>query len=50
MHTYHGALIYVWGYECKNKRPKIYDITPTILEILDVGIPSDFDGESIVLK
>ena len=47
MHTQHDAMFFVSGADEIKKRPVVYDVTPTILKLLDVPIPSDFDGQSL---
>jgi predicted AlkP superfamily phosphohydrolase/phosphomutase len=48
MHTTPDALLYMRGVPKSNRRPYIADVAPTILELLDVPIPADMDGRSLL--
>ena len=48
MHTYYDAMLYLQGNYSLPKRPVIYDVPATILNLLDIPIPDDFDGESLL--
>ncbi len=47
MHTTPDALVYVRGVKQPLRRPYIADMAPTILELLEVPVPSDMDGVSL---
>jgi len=47
MHTYYDAMLYLPGDSPITKRPVVYDLPATILDILDLPIPDDFDGKPI---
>jgi len=47
MHTYYDAMLYLQGIQAINKRPVVYDVPATILNLLDIPIPEDFDGVSL---
>lgn len=48
MHTYYDAMLYLMNTGTLPKRPVVYDVTSTILSLLDIPIPDDFDGTSLV--
>jgi predicted AlkP superfamily phosphohydrolase/phosphomutase len=48
MHTTPDALLYVQGVQQIDRRPHIIDVAPTILDMLDVAIPTDMDGRSLL--
>jgi predicted AlkP superfamily phosphohydrolase/phosphomutase len=48
MHTTPDALLYVQGMRAINRRPYIADVAPTILELLEVPVPADMDGRSLL--
>jgi predicted AlkP superfamily phosphohydrolase/phosphomutase len=48
MHTTPDALLYVQGVRELSRRPYIADVAPTILDLLDVPVPGDMDGLSLV--
>lgn len=48
MHTYSDALLYIRGGRTLPKRPVIWDLTPTILDLLSIPVPEDFDGVSLL--
>lgn len=48
MHTTPDALLYIGGLRSLNRRPYIADLAPTILDLLDVPIPADMDGHSLL--
>ncbi len=48
MHTYHDAMFYLKGADSLSKRPVIYDAPATILNLLGIEIPPDFDGVSLL--
>ncbi len=47
MHTYSDALLYLRGERALPKRPVIWDLTPTILDLLSIPTPEDFDGVTL---
>ena len=47
MHTYYDAMLYLQGNSALPKRPVIYDVPATILTLLGIDIPTDFDGVSL---
>lgn len=46
MHTYDNAMLFVEAESLKEG--SIMDVTPTILELMGIRIPSDFDGHSLI--
>lgn len=48
MHTTPDALLYLQGHKQIERRPHINDVAPTILDLLDVPVPADMDGRSVV--
>lgn len=48
MHTTPDALLYIQGVRSIERRPYITDIAPTILDLLEVPVPPDMDGRSLV--
>jgi predicted AlkP superfamily phosphohydrolase/phosphomutase len=48
MHTTPDALLYIRGVKATSRRPFISDVAPTILELLDVPVPADMDGSSLL--
>ncbi len=48
MHTQHGAHIFVRGHQIEKATPHICDVMPTMLRLLDVEIPANVDGVSLV--
>ncbi len=48
MHTTPDALLYVQGMRPTGRRPYIADVAPTILELLEVPVPADMDGRSLL--
>lgn len=48
MHTYYDAMFYLRGASSLPKRPVIYDAFPTILDLLGLTTPPDFDGVSLI--
>jgi predicted AlkP superfamily phosphohydrolase/phosphomutase len=48
MHTTPDALLYLGGVEEIGRRPHITDVAPTLLELMDVPIPADMDGSSLI--
>lgn len=48
MHTTPDALLYIGGMRTYPRRPFIADVAPTILDLMDVPVPSDMDGRSLV--
>jgi predicted AlkP superfamily phosphohydrolase/phosphomutase len=48
MHTTPDALLYVSGIPEFDRRPHIVDVAPTILDLLSVPVPTDFDGRSLL--
>ena len=48
MHTTPDALLYVQGLRMSNRRPTIADVAPTILEFLQVQVPTNMDGRSLI--
>ena len=47
MHTYYDAMLYLQGVPTPSKRPVVYDVPATILTLLGIPIPPDFDGVSL---
>lgn len=50
MHTYYDAMLYIQGGKSYPKRPVIWDVTPTVLRILDIAVPEDMDGTSLIRR
>ena len=50
MHTYYDAMLYLQGIPAPSKRPVVYDVPATILHLLDIPIPADFDGVSLASR
>jgi predicted AlkP superfamily phosphohydrolase/phosphomutase len=48
MHTYYDAMFYLRGADSLSKRPVVYDAPATILNLLGIEIPSDFDGVNLL--
>jgi predicted AlkP superfamily phosphohydrolase/phosphomutase len=48
MHTTPDALLYVQGLSKIGRRPYITDVAPTILDLLEVPVPADMDGRSLI--
>ncbi len=48
MHTYHDAIFYIRGTDPLSRRPIIYDAPATILSLLGIEIPPDFDGVNLL--
>jgi predicted AlkP superfamily phosphohydrolase/phosphomutase len=48
MHTTPDAMLYVSGIDQVGRRPRITDVAPTVLELLDVPAPADMDGQSLL--
>lgn len=48
MHTTPDALLYIGGQKQIERRPHIGDVAPTILQLLDVPVPADMDGRTLV--
>ena len=46
-HTYHDAALLVRGHNLTMERPQLHSLMPSILEKLQVEIPSDLDGRPI---
>lgn len=47
MHTYYDAMLYLQNSKYLPKRPVVYDLPATILNLLDITIPDDFDGVNL---
>jgi len=48
MHTYYDAMLYINNVKSLAKRPVVYDVPATILTLLDIPVPGDFDGKSLI--
>lgn len=48
MHTYYDAMLYLRGADSFSKRPAVYDAPATILNLLGIEIPPDFDGVNLL--
>jgi predicted AlkP superfamily phosphohydrolase/phosphomutase len=48
MHTYDDAMLFVRGRNLKAEGASVIDVAPTILELMEVDIPADFDGRSLL--
>ncbi len=48
MHTYDNAMLFVEGKSIREG--SIVDVTPTILDLMGIRVPSDFDGQSLISK
>lgn len=48
MHTQYGAHVFVRGHKIIKTTPNIVDVLPTMLRLLDVGIPPPVDGEVLI--
>ena len=48
MHTYADATLYIKDAEVVKSDPEIPDVMPTILQMMDVPIPEDVDGEVLI--
>ncbi|MGQ9585618.1 MAG: alkaline phosphatase family protein [Anaerolineae bacterium] len=47
MHTFDDAFCFAWGQRLTERRFSIVDLAPSILEVLQVPVPSDWDGTSV---
>ena len=47
MHTFSDALVLIRGRKEYSRRPVIWDLAPTLLEIFDIPLPPDLDGVSL---
>ncbi|MFH1220474.1 MAG: alkaline phosphatase family protein [Candidatus Eisenbacteria bacterium] len=50
MHTYDDAMLFVKGHGLKAEGASVMDVAPTILQIMDIEPPSDFDGKSLIAE
>ncbi len=50
MHTYYDAMLYLQNRPTLPNRPVIYDVPATILNLLNIPIPNDWDGENLTDK
>ncbi len=48
MHTQHDAMLFLRGHHLRDDTPTIWDVTPTLLRLLNVDPPEDMDGRSLV--
>jgi len=48
MHTRYDAALFVRGRRIEAERPHIWDVTPTLLKLLDLPVPEDMDGRALV--
>ena len=48
MHTFYDAMLYLQNRKTIPKRPAIYDVPATILSLLDIPLPDDFDGMNLL--
>ncbi|NOZ07168.1 MAG: hypothetical protein GXP41_12605 [Chloroflexi bacterium] len=48
MHTYDDAFLYVGGRQVARQPVGIMDVMPTVLQLLDVPLPPNLDGQSLV--
>lgn len=48
MHTQDDAMIFLRGRDLVGDAPHIWDVTPTLLQLLDVTPPGDVDGHSLL--
>lgn len=48
MHTYDDAALIVAGHAIHREKLWIGDVMPTILELMDVPVPADLDGQSLL--
>jgi predicted AlkP superfamily phosphohydrolase/phosphomutase len=48
MHTYDDAMLFIRGRNLKAEGASVIDVAPTILELMEVDIPADFDGRSLL--
>ena len=50
MHTFDDAFLYIRGHQIKGGTWSILDATPTILQLMDLPIPSYMDGQPVAVK
>jgi predicted AlkP superfamily phosphohydrolase/phosphomutase len=48
MSTYNDAFFYMRGLSSLNAKPAIRDIAPTVLKLLQIPVPGDMDGKSLI--
>jgi len=48
MHTQWDALLYISSHEITDRRPVVSDIGATVLELMDVAVPDDWQGVSVI--
>ena len=48
MHTQYDSSLFIEGMKAPDRKPMIYDVTATILDIMGIDIPSHFDGSSLL--
>ena len=48
MHTYRDAFAYVSDHKLREARPVLYNMGSTILDLLGIEVPADWDGRSIL--
>ena len=49
MHTFSDALVCIRGRKGYSRRPVIWDLAPTLLELFDIPPPPDLDGVSLIV-
>ncbi|MCK5773601.1 MAG: nucleotide pyrophosphatase, partial [Thermoplasmata archaeon] len=48
MHTQYDSSLFIEGMKAPDRKPMIYDVTATILDIMGIDIPDHFDGTSLL--
>jgi len=48
MHTYDDALLFVRGQTLRGEGASVIDVAPTILAVMGIEPPDDFDGKSLI--
>ncbi|MDY6780655.1 MAG: nucleotide pyrophosphatase, partial [Halobacteria archaeon] len=48
MHTFEDATLIVEGHDVDGDDATILDVAPTVLDLLEIEVPEEMDGESLV--
>jgi predicted AlkP superfamily phosphohydrolase/phosphomutase len=48
MHKFENSLLYATDPDLDIEGSNLYDVTPTILDLMDVERDADFDGDSLL--
>jgi predicted AlkP superfamily phosphohydrolase/phosphomutase len=48
MHTYDDAMLFIRGHNIKAEGASVIDVAPTVLDLMEIERPSDFDGRSLL--